>query len=80
MTPHLQIGRIYFCTDGQIRLLEKMDDRLLHYAIPLHVSDDAIQWMSLSGTRRTAVETEFTSGLVLTRREALDILREKVKR
>lgn len=54
-------GKIYRCEDGEVRRLDKIEHKLLHYSVP--VGDKGrVHWMRLSGTRRSAVEADFVKG------------------
>ena len=63
----LKVGVIYKCSDGEIRRLDKIEDNLLHYSVPIDIKGHAqIRWMTLSGTRRWEAEPLFVNCEIIT--------------
>lgn len=53
------LNKITLCEDGNIRRLELIEQKYLHYSIPLGDG-----WMKLSRTYRNQVENDFLNGKI----------------
>jgi hypothetical protein len=55
------IGKIVMCTDGYERRLQRVDDRLGYYEVPLNGG----AWMALSGTYIRSCRELFVGGRII---------------
>jgi hypothetical protein len=69
--PELIIGAIYRCADkdGSIRKLEGVEEKFLHYALPIGRKGTPVRWNSLGPTKRHQVEKSFLEGEIITEDE-----------
>ena len=62
----LIVGAIYVCTDGDIRRLDKIEEKFLSYSLPIGRKGTPVRWVEQGQTYRYQVEDRFINGKIIT--------------
>jgi hypothetical protein len=65
----LVVGAIYKCTDGDIRRLDRIEDRFLSYSLPIGRKGTPVRWLEQGRTYRYQCESLFINGKQIAEKE-----------